>query len=117
VIGQDDVRSLPIPVRGRPALDPTGRVLITYIGAEWCAQCAAERWPLIVALSRFGQFSDLRATASAADQTYPSMPTFSFYGAEYNSGLLDFVSVELQSNERKAGTFANCNRLPKRNSK
>jgi hypothetical protein len=104
-VGQGDMRSLPIPVRARLALDPTGRVLITYIGAEWCAQCAAERWPLIVALSRFGQFSNLRATASAADGAYPSIPTFSFYGAEYASGLLDFASVELQSNERESGQF------------
>ena len=104
-VGEGDARTLPIPVRARLALDPTGRVLITYVGAEWCAMCAAERWPLIVALSRFGQFSNLRVTDSVADDAYPSIPTFSFYGAQYRSGLIDFASVELQSNERQAGHF------------
>jgi hypothetical protein len=30
-----------------------------YIGAEYCPYCAAERWPLVMALSKFGTFSNL----------------------------------------------------------
>ncbi|HSR26568.1 MAG TPA: DUF929 family protein, partial [Candidatus Eisenbacteria bacterium] len=50
-----------------PALaGPTGRPEVLYVGAEYCPYCAAERWPLIVALSRFGTFSGVRAAASSA---------------------------------------------------
>jgi hypothetical protein len=104
-VGQGNIQELPIPVRTRLALDPTGRVVIMYIGAEWCARCAAERWPLTVALGRFGQFLDLRITASGPDDGFLPIPTFSFYGAQYYSGLIDFASVELQSNDVRAGQF------------
>ena len=33
---------------------------LLYIGAEYCPYCAASRWPLIIALSRFGTFKGLR---------------------------------------------------------
>src|SRR4051812_39000218 len=33
--------------------------LILYVGAEYCPFCAAERWSLVQALSRFGTFHDL----------------------------------------------------------
>ncbi len=45
---------------GRPApphLD--GKPEVLFVGAEFCPFCAAERWPLIVALSRFGRFTAL----------------------------------------------------------
>ncbi len=42
----------------RPAAaDRRGKPEVLFVGAEFCPFCAAERWPLIVALSRFGHFS------------------------------------------------------------
>jgi len=32
---------------------------VVYIGAEYCPYCAVERWPLIVALNRFGTLTNL----------------------------------------------------------
>ncbi len=60
---------------------------------------------MIIALSRFGTFSNLHTTTSAADDIYPSTPTFTFYGSSYSSPYLDFASVELQSNVRAGGQY------------
>ena len=43
-----------------PPLTSDGKPLVVYIGAEYCPFCAAERWPMVVALSRFGTFSGLQ---------------------------------------------------------
>ena len=39
---------------GQPALTSGGKPEILYVGAEYCPYCAAERWAMVVALSRFG---------------------------------------------------------------
>jgi len=68
---------------------------ILYVGAEYCPYCAATRWPLAVALSRFGTFTDLKTTYSAdSDTAGPHTPTLSFYKSSYTSKYVDFVSVE-----------------------
>ena len=36
------------------------------MGAEYCPYCAAQRWAMIVALSRFGTFSGLTTVHSAS---------------------------------------------------
>jgi Domain of unknown function (DUF929) len=71
-----------------------GKPAVLYVGAEFCPYCAAERWAIIVALSRFGTFSGLRTTRSAALDAYPSTPTFSFRSVSYSSPHLDFVALE-----------------------
>ena len=60
------------------------------MGAEYCPYCAAERWALVMALSKFGTFTDLQGTTSSATDTNPSTPTFSFYGSTYTSKYLSF---------------------------
>ena len=50
------------------------------MGAEFCPFCAAERWPLIVALSRFGRFTTLHNMQSAQLSVFPAIQTFSFVG-------------------------------------
>ena len=40
-----------------PALVSDGKPELLFIGAEFCPICAAERWPMYVALSKFGTFS------------------------------------------------------------
>ncbi len=82
----------PIVVDGKPE--------VLSIGAEFCPYCAAERWALAVALSRFGTFTNLGLTTSAADDVYPSTPTLTFHGSSYASDVLTFVSVETESNVR-----------------
>jgi hypothetical protein len=67
---------------------------VFYEGADFCPYCAAERWSLVVALSRFGTFSNLHTTTSSSSDVYPNTNTFSFYGSSYSSPYLDFASVE-----------------------
>jgi hypothetical protein len=80
-------------------LTANGKPDIFYLGAEYCPFCAAERWPLVVALSRFGTFTGLRATHSAAGDEYPNTATISFYGSRYTSPYITFTPVELNTNE------------------
>jgi thiol-disulfide isomerase/thioredoxin len=71
---------------------------ILYMGAEYCPFCAAERWALVMALSKFGTFTNLQGTSSSSIDVNASTPTFSFYGSKYSSPYIHFVSVELQTN-------------------
>ncbi|HEY7295947.1 MAG TPA: DUF929 family protein, partial [Dehalococcoidia bacterium] len=54
-----------------PALTQDGKPQILYVGAEYCPYCAAERWAMIAALSRFGTFSNLQTARSSASDIYP----------------------------------------------
>jgi hypothetical protein len=36
-----------------------GKPDVLFVGAEFCPFCAAERWPMVVALARFGRFTEL----------------------------------------------------------
>ena len=83
-----------------------GKPLITYIGAEYCPFCAAERWSLAVALSRFGTFTNLSGTHSSATDVYPNTQTLSFYGSSYTSPYVDFQSVEEATNQPVGGSYA-----------
>jgi hypothetical protein len=86
---------------GTPALEQDGKPQILYIGAEYCPYCATERWPLVVALSRFGSFTNLGGTESApAPEVFPQTPTFTFHGATYVSDVLSFAGVETNTNQR-----------------
>ena len=43
-----------------------------YIGAEFCPYCAAMRWSMAVALSRFGTFTPLHGIHSSSTDVDPS---------------------------------------------
>jgi thiol-disulfide isomerase/thioredoxin len=82
-----------------------GKPLITYVGAEYCPYCAAERWAIAVALSRFGTFSNLSATHSSPSDIYPNTQTLSFYGSSYTSPYVDFQAVEETTNQQVGGRY------------
>ena len=109
-VGIGDVTGLPQPAQGRP-LSADGKPVVLYIGAEYCPFCAAERWPIVVALSQFGEFSDLGATTSAADDVFPNTPTFSFSGAGYDSDHIAFVGKELATNQREGDSYGKLDTL------
>jgi hypothetical protein len=85
------------------------------MGAEYCPYCAAERWAMIVALSRFGTFSGLSTVHSAAAngagqaEPYPNTPTWTFHGSSYTSKYLTFTPVESQTNipDKSTGGYTN----------
>jgi len=83
---------------GQPLLKTSsGKPQFLYMGALYCPYCAAERWAMVVALSRFGTFSNLGLTHSSGSDVYPNTPTLSFYKSSYTSNYLDFTPVELYS--------------------
>jgi hypothetical protein len=79
---------------GQSPLVLGGHPAVVYVGAEFCPYCAAERWALVVALSRFGSFAHLGATASSTSEVFPGTPTFSFDGATFTSHYVTFSTVE-----------------------
>jgi thiol-disulfide isomerase/thioredoxin len=86
-----------IPTSGQPALTASGKPEVVYMGAEYCPYCAAERWAMVVALSRFGTFSNLRLIHSSGTDVYANTPTLSFYKSSYTSKYIRFSPVEMFS--------------------
>jgi thiol-disulfide isomerase/thioredoxin len=99
-VGTGGVRNFLVPTNKAggtqppPLNGPGGKPEVFYYGAEYCPYCAAQRWAMVVALSRFGTFSNLQQTTSSADDAYASTPTFTFYKSSYTSKYIDFVAVE-----------------------
>jgi hypothetical protein len=88
-----------------PLLTRDGKPRVLYVGAEFCPFCAAERWPLVVAMSRFGTWSGLTTTSSASDDVFPDTPTLSFSGATYRSDYLSFTGVETRGRDKVDGEY------------
>ncbi len=83
------------PLTGYAQLNSSGKPEFLYVGAEYCPYCAAERWSMIVALSKFGNFTGLEYMESAdSPEVYPDTPTFTFVHATYSSPYIAFVPVE-----------------------
>ena len=89
-VGAGDVQAVPRKVDA-PALTAGGKPKVLYVGAEFCPFCAAQRWPVVVALARFGTWSGLGQTTSASDDVFPDTATLSFHGATYSSDYLSFT--------------------------
>ena len=94
---------------------PDGTPELVYIGADYCPDCAAERWSVVIALSRFGTFTNLHITTSDSNPgDFPNTHTFTFYGSSYSSPYLDFAPIEtndrndnpLQTPSAAEGTLA-----------
>ncbi len=69
--------------------------LVVFVGTESSMTSAAERWALIVAMSRFGRFTKLGVVTSSATAWPPSLESFTFRGARYRSAYLSFAGYEL----------------------
>jgi hypothetical protein len=109
-VGPGAALALPPRIKGTP-LTTNGKPNVIYIGAEYCPFCATERWPLVIALSRFGAFSHLQTTHSSTEDVFPATPTFSFHGAQYSSPWVNFTAVETHTNERRGNDYAPLDRL------
>jgi thiol-disulfide isomerase/thioredoxin len=93
----------PINKVSNTALTSGGKPEMLYIGAEYCPYCAAMRWGMAIALSRFGTFTTpLRGIHSSSTDVDPSTPTLTYYKANYSSKYLVFTPVE---NETVAETL------------
>ena len=98
-VGSGAATTAPSSISGTP-LTSGGKPEMLYIGAEYCPYCAAERWAMIVALSRFGTFQGLATTRSAAvdgagsAEPFPNTATFTFAHSSFTSKYLTFTPVE-----------------------
>ena len=79
---------------GQPLLTSGGKPEVVYMGGEYCPFCAAERWALTTALSRFGTFTGLGLIHSSPTDVYASTPTLSFHGSRFTSKYVSFAPVE-----------------------
>jgi hypothetical protein len=79
----------------------SGAPLVLYVGAGFCPFCAVLRWPLAIALMRFGDLEGLIYTRSSGRDVFPNTATFSFEKARFHSALLRLEAVELQDRDGK----------------
>jgi len=83
------------------ALTRDSHPLVVFVSADYCPFCAARRWGLVVALSRFGTFSNLGLTSSSSTDTDPNTSSFSFHGSSYSSSWISFDGVETETSDGK----------------
>lgn len=79
----------------------SGKPVVVYVGGEFCPYCAAQRWSIVVALSRFGTWNGLSVSRSSSTDVFPNTPTFTFRGATYASDLIELSAVEGTDREGK----------------
>jgi hypothetical protein len=84
----------PLPPGDNAAMTSGGKPEMLYIGAEFCPYCAAMRWSMAVALSRFGTLTPLHGIHSSSTDTDPNTATLTFYKSGYTSNYLTFTPVE-----------------------
>ncbi len=82
-------------ISDQPLKRPSGKPLVFFMGAGFCPYCAAERWAIITALSKFGTWEGIFDDSSAGhDEKYLNIPTLSFARARYDSKLVEFIGRE-----------------------
>lgn len=74
-----------------------GKPKVLYIGAEFCPFCAADRWPLAVALSRFGTLNGVGQLTSSESK----IASLSFQGASLTSSTIAFSGYEIEDQQHK----------------
>ncbi|MGH9044397.1 MAG: DUF929 family protein [Acidimicrobiales bacterium] len=94
----------PIVISGQPPLTFSGSngaklPGVFFYGAEYCPHCAAERWALSIALSRFGTFHGLGNMTSSSTDEPPSIATITFRKATFTSTYIAFRSQEAFSDQ------------------
>ena len=93
------------PVSGQ-RLTKNGKPELLFIGAEYCPYCAAERWALYIALSKFGTFNPNPGRIHSATLD-GNVPTLTFYGTTYTSPYFVFTPVETTTNKpSQSGGYA-----------
>lgn len=85
-------------IAGKPVLLEEKPFYI-FVGAQFCPFCAAQRWAVVEALSRFGSFSGLKLDRSADGEGFSTIPTYDFMGVSYLSEYLTFIHKETADRE------------------
>ncbi len=79
------------------------RPVVFFYGAEFAPYAAVQRWPLILALSRFGTFTQLGLMQSSATTAFANLSTFTFWNVSYTSKYVTFEPVERYSSLNPTG--------------
>jgi hypothetical protein len=77
--------------------------VVFFYGAEFAPYAAAQRWPLVLALSRFGTFRQLGLMQSSPTTAFSNLSTFTFYDSDYTSKYVALESVERYSSLNPTG--------------
>jgi hypothetical protein len=77
--------------------------VVFFYGAEFAPYAAVQRWPLIMALSRFGTFNQLGLMQSSGTTAFANLSTFTFWNVQYSSKYLILESVERYSSLNPTG--------------
>ncbi len=85
---------------GQPYFSGT-KPIVVYVGADYCPYCAFQRWPLVIALMRFGNFSNLAYMLSSSSDVFANSPTFTFHGSTYTSNYLVFQAYEQEDRSQR----------------
>jgi hypothetical protein len=85
------------PISGAPHLLTAGKPTVLFVGGQFCPFCAAERWSILQALSRFGTFSGIAEIRSSEDD----LPTFDFSHATFSSKYVAFTPVESEGQQHE----------------
>ncbi|MGO9661587.1 MAG: DUF929 family protein [Acidimicrobiales bacterium] len=92
----------PVLLLHQPALTAAGKVEVAYVGGGWCPYCALGNWPLQVALSQFGAFTQLgNPLSSSPTDVYPGLKSWSFTGARYVSKYFKLDAFESSQNSSR----------------
>jgi hypothetical protein len=103
-VGAPSSLTAPTVLKGQTPFTLNGKPGVFFLTGEYCPYCAAERWPVLIAFSKFGTFSGVREASSSAFDVDPSTATFSFYQASYTSSLIGFQPMEVESNVTSASS-------------
>jgi len=76
-----------------PAFSQVKPILV-YVGAEFCPFCAVQRYSMIMALMRFGNFTGLEYMTSGLGDG--DISTFTFVNSTYHSNFIRFEPFEIQ---------------------
>jgi hypothetical protein len=68
--------------------------VVFFYGAEFTPYAAAERWPVVVALSHFGTFGQLGQVESSSSEIFPNLASFTFWRVAYSSKWVALQTVE-----------------------
>jgi hypothetical protein len=77
--------------------------VVFFYGAEFAPYAAVQRWPLVLALSRFGTFNKLGLMQSSASTAFANLSTFTFSNVSYSSKYVILESVERYSSLNPTG--------------
>ena len=99
--------SAPVLLPRQPVLTAEGKVEVAYVGGSWCPYCALGNWPLQVALSQFGTFTQLGSPVSSSPtDIYPGLKSWSFTGAHYVSKYFKLDAFETPRNGFQNGSVS-----------